>query len=335
MDYKNIVLQLEKKEFKNIYFLHGEEEYFIDLLVRYFENKVLNNSEKAFNQIITYGKDLNASQLTDYCIQLPMMAPYRMIIVKEAQSMRSLPDMDAYINNPAPQTILVFAHKHKKMDGRTNFAKNMKRSMQSVIFESKRLKENAVPNWVVKYMAEKELKIDLDAAQLVAEYMGNDLSRISNEMGKLAIQLAGKTEVKKQDIEDNIGISKDYNVFELQKALGKKSRGQIAKIIQYMAANMRTNPIQMIIGLLYSYYSKLFVAKSSSNGTDASLMKALNLNNTYFLGEYKSALRNYSLREIKNAIHTLKQYDLKSKGVGNKNMSDRDMFAEMIYKLIN
>ncbi|MEO1627422.1 MAG: DNA polymerase III subunit delta, partial [Bacteroidota bacterium] len=219
MTYKDILKDLKAKKYAPIYFFHGDEAHYIDLLCKYMEENILSEAERSFNQMVFYGKDSEAKTIIDTACRYPMMAPHQVVILKEAQDMRGLADLISYIEKPVATTIFLICYKYKRFDARTKLAKALK--SKAVVFESKRLYDNQVPDWIIGYLRDKKLNITEGAAELVAEYLGTDLSRISNELDKLALNLQAGTQVTEKEVQENIGISKEYNVFELQKALGQ------------------------------------------------------------------------------------------------------------------
>ncbi len=333
MTYKEIIKSLKAKDYKPVYFLHGEEAFYIDAISDFIEEKVLTEGEKSFNQTIFYGKDTDARTLIDTASRYPMMASHQVIILKEAQDMKDLQDLQLYIEKAVPTSILVVCHKYKKLDARTKFAKSLK--AHAVLFESKKLYDNQVPDWIVDYLKGKKLTINPNASQLIAEYLGTDLSKIANELDKLAINLSPGTAINEKHIQDNIGISKDYNVFELQKALGQRNVLKTNRIIQYFTANPRKNPLVMVTGTLYNYFSKVYMLHFLRSLSDREMSSALKLRSDYFLREYKTTARNYNLKKTQKVISVLKEYDLKSKGVDSDNTPEGELMKEMVYKILH
>jgi len=295
MTYPQIIKELKAKKYAPIYLLHGNESYYIDKISKFIEENVLTEGEKSFNQMVMYGKDTDHKTLIDTCSRYPMMASHQVVILKEAQEMKSLKELLPYIEKPVHTTILVICFKHKKFDGRTKFGKLVKQ--KALVFESKKLYDNKIPDWIQTYLKDKKLNITPSAAALVAEYLGEDLSKVSNELDKLAINLAAGTEVNEKHIQEQIGISKEYNVFELQKALGSKNIVKSNRIINYFISNPKKH--------------------------------------AFFLKDYKLAARNYPYQQSQNVISILKEYDLKSKGVDRVNATDGDLMKEMIFKILH
>jgi len=330
-EYKRIISDIEAKKYAPVYFLQGEEPYHIDKVVKAIEQSVLPESERSFNQAVLYGKESSAQQVIDQAMQYPMMAPYRVVIVKEAQSMSSLQDLASYISNPSPQTILVIAHKYKNFDKRKKkMWSAVKKS--AVILESKKLYDNQIPAIISTIAKEQNLKIDNKIAHIIGEHLGSDLSKIANEIEKLALNLDAGTAVTIEHVQKYVGISKDYNIFELQKAIGQRNKAKCYKIIKYFSQNEKAHPIQMNIGALYNYISKLFIAKKYQNSDNKTLASKLKVS-PFFSGEYKSAARNFEMPQIHRAFHLLHEMDKHSKGVESRNPSSLSLYQEFIYKL--
>lgn len=335
MTYLDILKDIKKGQYQAVYFLHGTEPYFIDVISDYIEDHVLEESEKAFNQTIFYGKDVNHLAIVDTARRFPMMAPRQVVILKEAQEMKGLKDLQTYLEKPAETTILVICHKHKKFNLNSAFGKVLKKN--ALVFESKSLYDNQVPDWIQHYLHNKKLKISHEASVLIGEYLGTDLSKVANELDKLAINLEAGTEITRQHIEENIGISKDYNVFELQNALGQKDVLKANRIVNYFASNPKKNPLPMVTGSLYNYFSKIYMLKALRNAPDQEIMNALNLRSAFFLKEYRLAVRHYPLQEVEKVLDLLKEFDLKSKGVGyiSTGKQEGELLKELVWKILH
>lgn len=335
MDAAQIVRQIEQGNYQLIYFLHGTEPYYIDQITEAIEKHVLSDAEKAFNQTIVYGKDVDAKTLIDTAYRYPMMASHQVVILKEAQDMRTLKDIKAYVDKPVNTTILLICHKHKKFSLNSALGKSLKKN--ALVFESKKLYENKVPDWIVKYLRSKKLEIAVPTATMVAEYLGTNLSKITNELEKLVINLPSGTQVTSQHIEEHIGISKDYNIFELQKALGFKDVLKANRIVAYFTANARKHPFVLVIGTLYNYFSKLLLFQAVKGQPEAEVLKTLGLRSNFFLREYKKAASHYPIPKLVKVISVLKAYDLKSKGVNFNatNTKDGELLREMVWKILH
>lgn len=333
MDYKSILKDLKAKKYAPVYFLQSEEPYYIDTIVNYIENEVLSEGERSFNQVVLYGKESTTRQIIDQAMQYPMMASHRVIIVKEAQTLGKFEDLKDYIANPSEQSILVLAYKHKKLDKRKKAIWTaLKKS--AVILETKKIYDNQVPALITSLAQEKGLNINPQVAQLIAEHLGTDLSKINNELEKLNVNLAEGSSVSLEDVQTYIGINKDYNVFELQKAIGLRDKKKSYNIIQYFSSNSKSNPIQMNIGALYSYFSKVFLAKKFANADNRTLAAKMSMN-PYIVGEYKTAAKNYSLGQIRNALTLIYDMDKKCKGLKGRKYTDLDIYQEFLFNLYN
>ena len=335
MTHEQILADLKKKNYQPIYFLHGTESYFIDTIVDYIEQKVLTETEKAFNMTMLYGKEANHLAVVDSARRYPVMAERQVVMIKEAQEMKSLKNLQTYIEKPLETTLLVICHKHKKLNLNSAFGKALKK--HAVVFESKPLYDNQVPAWIVQYLKKRKMTIAPQAAELIAEYLGTKLSKVANELDKLEINLGTGAAITVQDIEKNIGISKDYNVFELQKALGQRDVLKANRIINYFAANPRKHHITMVISSLYNYFSKIYMLHFLKNLSESELVSTLQLRSTYFLKEYRLATRNFSRGKTEMIISYLKNYDLKSKGVdyNNTGKPSGDLLKELVWKILH
>jgi len=331
MDHLSIIKDLKKKEYAPVYFLHGDEPYFIDEVVNYIEKNVLNEGERSFNQVVLYGKETDFKQVLDQARQFPMMASHRVVIIKEAQSMRSMDELASYFSKPSPQTLLVVAHKYKSIDKRKKKLWSAIKE-NAVILESKKLYDNKIPPYIVNLAKTQKLSIDNKTAFVIAEHLGNDLSKISNEIDKLALNLEEGTSVTIDHVQEHIGISKDYNIFEFQKSLGQKNKEKAYRIVKYYDQNKKAHPIQMTVGSLYGYFQKLFIAKKYERGDDRTFASKLKVN-PFFAGEYKQAARNYTVPQVKRAFKLLHEMDKKSKGIGTRRATDLGIYQEFLYQL--
>jgi len=333
LTYDQILQSLKARNFAPVYFLHGKEAYFIDQISDYIERNVLTEGERAFNQTILYGKDTEFQGVRDIVSRYPMMAERQVVILKEAQEMKSLTELAGYLEKPVPTTILVICFKHKKLDGRTKFAQLLKKN--ATVYESKPIYDNQVAGWIIDHLKKKKLEISNNAAQLMADYLGTDLSKIDNELDKLAINLPSGSKVTIQHVQENIGISKDFNVFELQKALGLRQTAKANQIINYFIANPKQNNIIMVISSLYSYFSKLFLLHHLRGATDQQVLKTLSIGSAYFLKEYKAAVRHYPYGKIRQIIGLLSEYDLRAKGVDNHSTDHGALMKELVFKILH
>lgn len=331
--YEEIISDLKKRIFRPVYFLAGEEPYFIDLISDYIEEKVLNEAEKAFNQIIVYGDDTNISAIIDTARRFPMMSSHQVVIVKEAQSLKKIEDLVFYLEKPLLSTLLVFCYKYKSIDKRTKLFKTLETN--GVYFESPRLRDYQIPAWIERYLMAKGIKTEPSASAMLTEYLGCDLHKIANELDKLIITLpAGKPMITNALIEKNIGISKDYNNFELQKAIGEKNILKSNMIVHYFADNPRDNPITLTIASLFSFFSKLltyhYLADKSKNNVAATLKV-----NPYFVKDYETSATKYNAKKTVQIISLLRTYDMKSKGFGDPGTEPGDLLKEMVFKILH
>lgn len=334
MNFETILADIRAGRFSPVYFLHGEEPYFIDQIADAVEANALPEAERGFNQVILYGKEIDHITLLDFLRRYPMMSERQVVILREAQEMKSLAELTSYMENPMPSTVFVVCHKHKKADTRTKFGKSLS-GKHVVLLESKKLYDNQVPEWITAYCKSRKMPIDAAAAALLAEYLGADLSRVANEIDKLAINLPAGAQITVTAVEDNIGISKDYNVFELQKAIAQRDVAKVARIREYFASNIRKNPLIVTISSLFSYFSKVFMLHSLKGRPDGEILKALDLRSDWFLKEYKVAAANYTQAQVLNIISLLKTYDLRSKGVDNDSASEEDLMKELFWKIMH
>lgn len=333
--FENIVAAIKSRKFSPVYFLCGEEEYFIDSLADLLEAHMLNDSEKSFNQTIAYGKDLNARLILETCGRLPMMAERQLVIIKEAQVLSLKEDEEVqylrYLKNPVKSTVLVFLWKHGSPDGRKSFTREVKKS--AVYFEAKQLYESNVSAWVSKWLSARKIKIDDKAAQLLVEFTGVDLSKVTNELEKLIINKEQGTTITLQDIEKGVGLSKDFNVFELSNALGARNKTKTQQIVNYFVANPKNGPLVLITATLQSYFAKLYQLHYHKTATDSELASLLKVS-PYFVKDYKQALRNYSEQKLVQIFHLLEEYDLRSKGLNNYSIKEGELLKELVSKIL-
>lgn len=331
---ENILNDIKSGNFSPVYFLHGEEPYFIDQIENAIEENALSEAERGFNQTILYGKDTEYLALADCLRRYPMMSERQVVILREAQEMKNLGELAAYVEKPMPTTVFVVCHKHKKYDMRTKMGKSLQNG-KAVVVESKKLYDNQVPDWIIRYGKTKKLTIEAAAAALMTEYMGTDLSKISNEIDKLSLNVQPGASVTQSLVQEYIGISKEYNVFELQKALGVRDIHKVTLICNYFSFNMRKNPLIVTLSGLYSYFSKIYMLHFLRNQGDAEMLKALDLRSDWFLKEYKTALQHYSLEQTVQVLHLLHQYDLRAKGVENDGTSEAALMKELFWRILH
>lgn len=335
-NFESIAADIKKRKFAPVYFFCGEEPYFIDQLTELLEANVLSDMEKAFNQTIAYGKDVNARAIAETCGRLPMMAEKQLVIVKEAQALSLKEEEEkqylAYLKSPVKSTVLVFAWKHGKPDGRKAFSKEVAKS--AVFFESKPLYENQVGAWIKRWLTDRKYKLEEEANELLVESLGTDLSKIANELEKLTINKPSGSSITREDVEEQVGISKDYNVFELSNALGNKNRSKAYQITNYFVANPKSGPLVLVLGTLQTFFSKVYAYHYNKNLPDKDIAAAIKVN-PYFLKDYKAAAQHYPPLKLENVFYTLEEYDLRSKGVGNSDIKEGELLKEMVYKILN
>lgn len=328
-----IINDIKQGNIKPIYFLMGEEPYYIDKLTEYIENNILTEEEKGFNQMVLYGKDVTVEEIVGNAKRYPMMADRQVVIVKEAQELaRTIEKLESYAENPQPTTVLVIAYKYKTLDKRKKVTKLIDK--HGLVFESKKLYENQVGEWIKRVLSGKGYGIEPKAAAMLVEFLGNDLGKISNELDKLAIILPKGNTITPKIIEDNIGISKDYNVFELRKAIGEKDQLKAYKIADYFAQNPKDNPLVMTVGLVFGFFTQLLQYHGLKDKNPANVAKTLKVN-PYFVKDYDIALRNYPMRKVSAIVATLRDIDVKSKGVGASALPQSDLLREMLVKIFN
>ncbi|MCK9204514.1 MAG: DNA polymerase III subunit delta [Bacteroidales bacterium] len=334
ISFDQLMNDLKNKIYHPIYFLQGEESYFIDLISDYIEQNVLNELEKEFNQTIVYGKDSNVQTIISYARRFPMMANYQVLIVKEVQELDRIEELQLYAENPLKSTILVLCYKYAKLDKRKTFYKSIEK--QGVIFESNRFYDNKIPDWISHYLQGLNYSINPKAAALLTEFLGADLGKIVNEIRKLLINLDPGSTITEEDIEKNIGISKDYNVFELQKALAQKDVVKSNRIILHFAANPRENPLVKVIPILFSFFSKILTYHYLSDKSRNSAAAALSVN-PFFVSDYQQAARSFPVPRVMRIISILREYDLKSKGVDSNATyaGDGELMKELIFKILH
>lgn len=310
----------------------GEEPYYIDRISDYIENNVLTEDERGFNQMVLYGRDVSVEDIVGHAKRFPMMSEYQVIIVKEAQDLsRTIENLVDYAKNPQPTTILVFNYKYKTLDKRKALYKTLKKT--AVVYESKPLYENKIPDWIRRVLAPKSYTIAPKASQMLVEFLGSDLSRINNELEKLQIILPKGTEITPQHIEENIGISKDFNNFELKKAIGEGDVKKAHQIINYFAENPKDNPMVVTVAILFNFFSQLLHYHGLSDKTQRNVITALKIN-PYFVNEYIVAGRNFPMKKVSSVIATLREFDVRSKGVGSTAIGQGDLLKEMIVKIM-
>ena len=334
--FDSIISDIKSKKFAPVYFFCGEEDFFIDALTDMIEKNALNDMEKAFNQTVVYGKDLTSRQIMETAGRLPMMAERQVVIIKEAQAL-AMKEADEeeylrYLKKPIKSTLLVFAWKHGTPDGRKSFGKEMKKS--AVYFESKPLYQNQVAPWVKNWLSQKKYKIEEQAAELLVEYTGNELAKVANELEKLIINKQAGATITLDDIETGVGISKEYNTFELNNALGTKNKTKTYQIVNYFVANPKNGPLVLILGTLQGYFSKIFLFHLNKNLPDKDIASVIKVS-PFFLKDYRTAAANYSPQKLEQVFKILEEFDLRSKGVNNRSLKEGELLKEMVARILN
>ncbi len=339
MTIEQILADIKQRKFKPIYFLHGEESYYIDLVADTLEKEVLTEAEKGFNQTILYGKEADMLTIIGTAKRYPMMADYQLVIIKEAQNIKfgksegKEDPFATYVENPLKSTVLVFCHKYGSLDKRLKIAKAIEKN--GVLFESKKLYDNQISEWATKYIESKGFKIEGKAAAMIAEYLGNDLGKVANEVEKVLINMGDRKTINMDDIEKNIGISKEFNSFELNSAIVKRDVLKANRIIDYFAANKKDNPLVLILGNMNSYFSKLFTYHYLPDKSKGNVAKELKVN-PFFVSEYEMAARNFNFDKTCQVISLLREYDLKSKGVESTGNTDEgELLKELVWKILH
>ena len=332
-DVTKIVSDIKGGNIKSIYFLMGEEPYYIDKISEFIEDNILAEEEKGFNQMVLYGRDVTVEDIIDNAKRYPMMADRQVIVVKEAQDLsRTIEKLVSYAQNPQPSTVLVICYKYKSIDKRKKLYKAVQKA--GLVYESKKLYENQVADWIRRVLAGKKFKIDTKATLMLVEFLGTDLSKISNELNKLMVVLPAGATITPNAIEENIGISKDYNNFELRKAVGERDVLKVNRIINHFAQNQKANPMVVTISLLNSFFTQLLIFHSLKDKSKNSVAKALGVN-PFFVSDYSVAAKNYPMRKVSQVIALLRDADIKGKGVGANALPASDILKELLFKIIH
>lgn len=330
MSAEKILADWKKKSFKPIYWLEGEEPYYIDMIVDYAEHHILNESEAGFNLTVFYGRDADWAAVVNACMRYPMFAEKQVVLLKEAQQMKDIEKLEGYVSKPLASTIFVVAYKEKKLDARTKFAKLIKEKGEVVT--TKKLYDNQLPEWTSQMIASHGLTINTKALALLVDHIGNDLNRLQNEVEKLSVNLVGRKNITEEDIEKYIGISKEFNVFELQDAIAQKNLAKAIRIIQYFAANPKAGPIQLLLPTLYSYFSKIYTIYGMDNKSEQALFGIFR--NNYAVKAAQQAMSNFGYEGVEKILLLLHQYNLKSIGINDGGTEDSDLMKEMVVKMM-
>jgi DNA polymerase-3 subunit delta len=318
---------------KPIYFLMGDEPYYIDIVSDYIEKNVLSEEEKGFNQTVLYGRDVSVEDIISTAKRYPMMAERQVVIVKEAQDLsRTIDKFESYAENPMPSTVLVICYKYKTLDKRKKTTKVLAKN--GLVYESKKLYENQVGDWIKRILASKKYTIEPKANAMLVEFLGTDLGKINNELEKLQIILPKGSAITPKDIEENIGFSKDFNVFELRKAIGERNQLKAYTIAENFANNPKENPMVVTTSLVFGFFIQLLKYHGLKDRNPKNVAVVIGVN-PYFLKEYDVALKNYPMKKVSQIVASLRDIDIKSKGVGASSMSNSDLLREMLYNIFN
>lgn len=332
MSAQKIVTDLAKKHYKPVYWLEGEEEYFIDEVIHYAEHEILAESEASFNLTVFYGRDADWAAILNACRRYPMFAERQVVIIKEAQDMKGIEKLESYVEKPLVSTLLFVAYKGKKLDGRTRLSKLLKD--KAVHFISKKLYDSELPEWTTAMVKSRGLTITGKALNLVVDHIGNDLNRLKNEIDKLALNLGSRKHITDDDVEKYIGISKEFNVFELQHALAQKDLYKTMRIVQYFESNPKAGPLQLIFPSLYNFFSKVYIVLSQPAGDEKGLAASIGVS-PYFVKEYLQAARRYGTSGVEKILLLLHVYNLKSIGINDAGTNDMSLLKEMAVKIIH
>jgi len=333
MEFQKILAELKNKKYGTVYFLEGEEPYYIDVVSDYILENVLTESEKSFNQTLLYGKDITMDTILTAARRYPMMAERQVVVVREAQNMRDIEELTSYVEKPAPSTLLVFCYKYKTIDKRKKLYKAVQKN--GVYMESKTLYENQIPNWIVDYLKTQQLGIEHKAVQMITDHIGNNLQRIVNELDKVIFSAIPGTSISVDDVEKNIGISKEYNAFEFQKALANRDIYKANRIVNYFIENEKSNPIQMIVAILVGYFRKILNFHTIINKNNpGEVAQKLGVSPT-FVNDYITAGRNYPLQKAVLVLSLLREYDLRSKGARGGTNNNGELLRELTYKILH
>lgn len=328
-----IVNDIKAGNIKPIYFLMGEEPYYIDKLSDYMEQNILTEDEKGFNQTVLYGRDITMEDIISTAKRYPMMAERQVVIVKEAQDLtKTIDKLESYAENPLPTTVLVFCYKYKTLDKRKKLPKIISKS--GVLYESKKMYENQVGDWIKRVLSGKKFSIEPKANAMLVEFLGTDLSKINNELEKLQIILPKGSTITPKHIEENIGFSKDFNNFELLNALGSKNQLKAYQIVQYFSDNPKANPLVVTTSTVFGFYVKLLKYHGLKDKNPKNVATALGVS-PFFLKDYDVALKNYPIKKVSQIVSSLRDVDVKSKGVGANGLPQSDLLREMLFKIFN
>ncbi|AEV97281.1 DNA polymerase III subunit delta [Niastella koreensis] len=332
MSAEKIISDWKKKLFKPVYWLEGEEDYFIDKIVHYAEHSILTDAEAGFNLTVFYGRDADWTQVINACKRYPMFAERQVVLLKEAQHMRDIDKLESYIGQPLTSTVFIVAYKEKKVDGRTQLAKLLKTKAE--LFTTKKMYDNQLPDWTNELVKSKGYTISQKGLLLLVDHIGNDLSRIDNEIEKMLVNLGSRTSITEDDIEKYVGVSKEYNPFELQSAMAAKDLSKAMRIIQYFEANPKAAPIQLVLPTLYNLFSKTYMIFGQASKDEKTIAANIGVN-AWFVKDYLLVARNYGYNGVEKALLLLHHYNLRSVGINDTGSSDASLLKEMVAKMVN
>ena len=328
---KPIVNDIRQGRLAPVYFLTGEEPYYIDKVAQLIEDEVLDEADKGFNQVVLYGRDVSMEEVLGQAKRFPMMAERQVVIVKEAQDLgRSMDKLLPYLEQPQPTTVLVFCYKYKKLDGRSKLTKQLK--SKAVFLESKKLYDNQVPEWIRRVLAGKGYTISPKSAQMLTDFLGNDLNTINNELEKLQLVIQPGAQITPELVEENIGISKDYNSFELQRAIGSGNRAKAYGIARHFAQNPKNHPLLLTTTMLYAYFARILKYHSLTDKKRAAEVLGVS---PYFVKEYQEAARHYPMKKVSRIVGHIRSIDMKNKGVGANRVPEGDLLKELLVEIFD
>ena len=332
--YEEIARNLKNKIYAPVYFLMGEEDYYIDRIADYILEHVLTETEKEFNQTVLYGSDTDIATVINAAKRYPMMSKYQVLVVKEAQNLKNLEELSYYLKKPMPSTILVICYKHGSLDKRKKLTVELDKA--GVLFESKKLKDAQLPGFITSYLKRKQVEIEPKASEMMAEFVGTDLNRMAGELEKLIITLPkGQRRITPEQIERNIGISKDFNNFELRNALIEKDVFKANQIVKYFEENPKNNPLQVTLAVLFNFFSNLMLAYYAPEKNEQGIAAQLSLRSPWQARDYQAAMRRYTGVKVMRIIEAIRQCDVRSKGVGNASISDGELLRELVYLILH
>lgn len=332
--YEEIVRNLRNKVYAPVYFLMGEEDYYIDRISDYIIDTVLTDTEKEFNLTVLYGSDTDIATIINAAKRYPMMSKYQVVAVREAQALRNLDELVYYLQKPLESTILVMCYKHGALDRRKKLVAELEKA--GVLFESKKLKDAQLPGFITSYLKRKQVEIEPKASEMMAEFVGTDLNRMAGELEKLVITLpAGQRRITPEQIERNIGISKDYNNFELRNALIEKDVLKANRIIKYFEENPKNNPLQVTLAVLFNFFANLMLVYYAPDKSDRGIAVHLGLRSPWQAKDYENAMKRYTGVKVMQIVGAIRQCDAKSKGVGNSSVSDGELLRELVYFILH